>query len=85
MTSASQKKADKETPPDNGPTDNGFVPSGHKPTEVHVEAETSDGGPVAVHAAGGRVVINTHGEATLDRDQVGNLIRVLNTAFQAVA
>lgn len=63
----------------------------HDRTEVHreVEAQTQAGAekakPVEVHAFGGEVHVNSHGEAVLDHDGVIQLRKALDAAFQAVS
>lgn len=63
----------------------------HNRVETHDEIEvlTSEGNekakPLEVHAFGGRVYINTHGEAVLDQDAVITLRKALDRAFQAVS
>ena len=61
----------------------------HGRVETHAEVVRVDGDdrtkPVEVHAVGGRVFLNSHGEAVLDQDGVINLQHALSAAFQAVS
>lgn len=54
-----------------------------------VEGLTGEGNekakPIELSTAGGRLHINTHGEAVLDQDGVIDLRRKLDQAFQAVS
>lgn len=63
----------------------------HPKAELHSEfdAATAGGEDKAnlpeIHAQDGYIVLNTHGEARLDRDQVVVLRKLLEQAFQVVA
>lgn len=63
----------------------------HNRVEVHHEIQVmnKDGdekpSPLEVHAIGGRVYVNSHGEAVLDQDAVITLRKALDAAFQAVS
>lgn len=63
----------------------------HPKAEVHGEfaAATVGGEEKAnlpeIHAQDGYVLLNTHGEARLDRDQVVTFRKLLEQAFQVVA
>lgn len=56
------------------------------PAEFHFEVPTLDESKkVEVHAAGGRVFVNSHGEAEFDREAMHTLQQTLASAFQNVA
>lgn len=62
----------------------------HPKAEVHADvAATSAQGrsekDIEVHAADGVVLVNTHGEARLDRESLITLRKRLDEAFQVVA
>lgn len=63
----------------------------YKPVEFRGEAPAvSPAGedkskPVEVYAIGGKVFVNTHGEAVFDRDSLVTLRQHLDAAFQTVA
>lgn len=63
----------------------------HDRAEVHREipcvtvAGEEKSRPLEVHAFGGRVFLNTHGEAVLDREGLIQVRKALDAAFQAVA
>lgn len=57
----------------------------YRPSEVHAEIETESGKPIELHAAGGQVFLNSHGEKTLSRDDLINLRKQVEAAFQVVS
>lgn len=61
----------------------------HRPAEVHAEvpatsASGEDAKVVEVHAFGGHVYLNSHGEARFDRDAFFAFTQQCEAAFQAV-
>lgn len=61
----------------------------HDRVETHAVVGRVDGDgrskPVEVHAVGGQVFLNSHGEAVLDQGGVIRLQQALAAAFQAVS
>jgi hypothetical protein len=62
----------------------------HRPAEVHVEvtgtnAKGDEDKALEVHAFGGHVYVNSHGEVRLDQTGVTDLQAKLAQAFQAVS
>lgn len=55
-------------------------------TESHTAASTDNGkGQIDVHTVGGVTYINSHGERTLDHDDLVTLRKQLDAAFQAAS
>lgn len=55
-------------------------------TESHTAAPTDNGkGQIDVHTVGGVTYINSHGERTLDHDDLVTLRKQLDAAFQAAS
>lgn len=57
----------------------------YHPSEVHAEVEALKGVPVEIHAAGGQVFLNSHGEKAFEREGWIQFRKQVEAAFQVVA